>query len=53
MLSKEVSSTIFGVFGMIQPGIEPQSPRLLANDLTICIYTPIDGSTKFTEGFSV
>ena len=33
MLSKEVSSTIFWVFGMIQPGIEPQSPRPLVNTL--------------------
>ena len=29
MLSKEVSSTIFKVFGMTQPGIEPRSPRPL------------------------
>ena len=33
MLSKEVSSTIFKVFGMAQPGIEPRSPRPLANTL--------------------
>ena len=33
VLSKEVSSTIFWVFGMIWPGIEPQSPRSLANTL--------------------
>ena len=26
VLSKEVSSTIFKVFGMTQPGIEPRSP---------------------------
>ena len=26
MLSKEVSSTIFKVFGMTRPGIEPRSP---------------------------
>ena len=32
-LSKEVSSTIFKVFGMTPPGIEPGSPRLLANTL--------------------
>ena len=30
-LSKEVSSTIFKVFGMTQPGIEPKSPGPLAN----------------------
>ena len=33
MLSKEVSSTIFKVFGMTRPGIEPRSPRPLANTL--------------------
>ena len=33
MLSKEVSSTIFKVFGMTQPEIEPQSPGALANTL--------------------
>ena len=34
MLSKEVSSTIFWVFGMTRPGIEPRSPGPLANTLT-------------------
>ena len=33
MLSKEVSSTIFWVFGMTRLGIEPRSPELLANTL--------------------
>ena len=33
MLSKEVSSTIFKVFGMARPGIEPRSRGLLANTL--------------------
>ena len=33
MLSKEVSSTIFKVFGMTRPGIEPRSPGPLANTL--------------------
>ena len=33
MLSKEVSSTIFKVFGMIRSGIEPRSSRPLANTL--------------------
>ena len=33
MLSKEVSSTIFKVFGMTRPGIELRSPRPLANTL--------------------
>ena len=31
MLSKAVSSTIFKVFGMTKPGIEPRSPRSLVN----------------------
>ena len=35
MLSKNASSTIFWVFGMTQPGIEPRSPGPLANTLTI------------------
>ena len=34
VLSKESSSTIFWVFGMTQPGIEPRSPGPLANTLT-------------------
>ena len=34
MLGKEVSNTIFKVFGITQPGIEPQSPRPLANTLS-------------------
>ena len=33
MLSKEVLSTIFKVFGMTRPGIEPRSPGPLANTL--------------------
>ena len=33
VLSKEVSSIIFKVFGMTQPGIEPRSPGQLANTL--------------------
>ena len=33
MLNKEVSSTIFKVFGMTQPGIEHRSPGPLANSL--------------------
>ena len=35
VLSKVASSTIFWVFGMTQPVIEPQSPRPLANTLLI------------------
>ena len=33
-LSKEVSSTIFEVFGMTWPGSEPRSPIQLANTIT-------------------
>ena len=33
MLSKEVSSTIFKVFGMMRPGTGPRSPRPLVNTL--------------------
>ena len=35
VLSKVASSTIFWVFGMIRPGIEPWSTRPLANTLLI------------------
>ena len=35
VLSKEVSITIFWVFGMTRPGIEPRSPWPLANTLLI------------------
>ena len=34
MLSKATSSTIFLVFGMTRPGIEPRSTELLTNTLT-------------------
>ena len=33
-----VSSTIFKVFGMTRPGIEPRSPEPLANALPNCQY---------------
>ena len=33
VLSQEVSSTIFEVFGMTRTGIEPKSPKPLANTL--------------------
>ena len=33
LLSKEVLRTIFKVFGMTRPGIEPRSPGPLANTL--------------------
>ena len=36
--SVQASSTIFWVFGMIRPGIEPRPPGALANTLTINTY---------------
>ena len=36
LLSKEVSSTIFKVFGMMSPGIEPRFPGPLVNTLPTC-----------------
>ena len=33
VFSKEISKTIFWIFGMTRPGIEPRSPRSLANTL--------------------
>ena len=35
MFSKDLSRTIFKVFGMTRPGIEPRSPGPLANTLPI------------------
>ena len=46
MLSKVASSTIFLVFGMTLPGIEPWSPRLLANTLNIM---PMSGDLRCTS----
>ena len=47
MLSKEVSSTIFKVFGMTQPGMEPRISRTIgehsthkANELVYAWYVP-------------
>ena len=34
VLSKEVSSTIFKVFGMTRPGIEPRSPQTIGKHST-------------------
>ena len=39
MLSKEVSSIIFKVFGMTRTGIEPKSPGLLANTKSNCEWS--------------
>ena len=50
MLSKAASSNILKVFGMIRPGIEPQSPRSLANTLLIWpmaqLYIVVECSPK-------
>ena len=45
VLSKEVSSTIFKVFGMTRPGIEPRSHGQLVNTLPtrpMTIFKQID-----------
>ena len=41
VLSKATSSTIFCVFGMTRPGIEPWSPRPLANTLLIGLVSRV------------
>ncbi len=48
MLSKAASNIIFWVFGMTQPGIEPRSPRPLANTLNI-MPTPLKKLTLAEE----
>ena len=50
MLSKEASSTIFWVFGMTRPGIEPNSPRAPVNTLTIM---PMSGIGNILFSFTV
>ena len=49
VLSKEVSSTIFKVFGMTRPGIEPRSTGSLANTLPT---RPIGRSGERGSGIS-
>ena len=50
VLSKEASSTIFWVFGMTQPGIEPGFPRLLANTLlTMQFYFALQSQVDCTN----
>ena len=39
VLSKEASSTIFWVFRMTRPGIEPRAPGPLANTLTVMLMS--------------
>ena len=41
VLSKEVSSTIFKVFGMTQPWTEPRSPEPLANTVPTKPMSPL------------
>ena len=49
-VSKEVSSTIFKVFGMTQPGIEPGSPGPFANTLPTWLMRVFGSpSTKVTN----
>ena len=47
VLSKEVSSTIFEVFGMTRPGIEPRSPGPLANTLLTRPMSRVRPNTRF------
>ena len=46
VLSKEELSTIFKVFGMTRPGVEPRYPGPLANTLSI---RPMKYSSKLTK----
>ena len=50
MLSKVVSSTIFKVFGMTRPGIEPMSPGPLANTLTAGPMSRCENDRKTKAG---
>ena len=48
VISKEVSSTIFKVFGMTRPGIEPKSPGPLANTLPMSFSSsPLDSGQHY------
>ena len=50
MLSKVVSSSIFKVFGMTRPGIEPRSPGPLANTLTAGPIIFLSDASKVSIG---
>ena len=54
LLSKVASSTIFWVFGVIRPKIEPQSARPSANTLLIRPIDQVIGlmSKVFTDGLA-
>ena len=47
MLSKVVSSSIFKVFGMTRPGIEPRSPGPLANTLNPHLILDLSFTSHF------
>ena len=49
VLSNEVSSTIFKVFGMTWPGIEPRSPGSLANILPTRPMSQLNNITELNE----
>ena len=49
MLSKEVSSTIFKVFGMTRPGIEPRSPGPMVNTLPTWTMSVVDVVTEMKQ----
>ena len=51
VLSKEASSTIFWVFGITRPGIEPRSPRPLARKLTILPMSGCVSGSNVNEKF--
>ena len=56
MLSKEVSSTIFKVFGMMQPRIEPRSVKVAEEEKKgvgkeyLLDFNFISGFNKHSEG---
>ena len=51
VLSKEVSSTIFKVFGMTRPGIEPRSPEPLVNSLPTWPMSWFIGRCPWCNGY--
>ena len=53
VLSKEVSSTIFKVFGMTRPRIEPRSPGPLANTLPTIVWFDMISLFNGTSTFNL